>query len=166
MALHPSGLQVDGLVGVLPRFGEKSHVEIGGGAIGVEDMIRRIEDERLAVETDSKIEVAVGESGIAQFLEFCGNLAIQTPTRHRTPIRSCHSGNLIGSESKDDPRALKSLDRIWHIHRRIRSARELRMKLSKSGSGCASRESTLVVRQTRNCLTGLGSQWRLATNPK
>ena len=61
VALRPVGLELNGLLGVGQGLGELSEGGVGGGSVGVEDVVVRDEADRLREVVDCVGVVAGGE---------------------------------------------------------------------------------------------------------
>lgn len=73
VALGPVGFELDGLLGVGESFLVAVEGGVGGGAVGVEDVVGRGEVDRFGEVVDGGGEVAGGESGVSFGFGFVGH---------------------------------------------------------------------------------------------
>lgn len=73
VALGPVGLELDGLLGVGEGVGVVVEGGVGGGSVGVEDVVGRGEGDGVGEVADGGAVVAGGEGGVAAGFGFVGH---------------------------------------------------------------------------------------------
>lgn len=76
VALRPVGLEFDGLLSVGEGVGVAVEGGVGGGAVGVEEVVGGGEVDGLGEEADGGFELAGGEGGVASGFGLLGHVSI------------------------------------------------------------------------------------------